>query len=371
MSLADKLAVFDAHLPLERARTIPSLWYFDDEIYRAECERVFGATWQCVGRADQLSRPGCYLTAEVAGQPILVVRGDDGVLRAFANVCRHKAALVMTDACGQASRLRCGYHGWTYDLAGRLRGTPQFEGVADFSRQENGLPAYTVDACGPLVFVHLGTPRASLADSLGPFAQAASQRQLEQLKFACRREYDLACNWKVFIDNYQDGGYHVPALHPALSGALDYKDYRTENFARGSVQISPMKPSDDPAVRAVRSGAVARYWWLFPNLMVNVYEGVMDVNVVLPLAPERCRVIFDFYFADVDSPGREKFIADSTAVAHQVQLEDQTICEQVQRGLGSRSYDTGRYSAKRESGCYHFHRLLAAYLRGSPNAATV
>src|SRR5262245_26909174 len=127
-SLRDKLQAFDPELPLERARTIPSSWYFDPEIYGAEGRTVFGSTWQAVGRADQVCRPGSFLTAEIAGEPVLVVRDEAGELRAFANVCRHRAAPLLTAPEGQVTRLRCRYHGWTYDLAGRLRGVPEFEG---------------------------------------------------------------------------------------------------------------------------------------------------------------------------------------------------------------------------------------------------
>src|SRR5262249_41929064 len=143
---------------LERAHTIPSLWYSDPEIYTAECQKVFGGTWQAIGRADQIAEPGSFCTAEIAGEPILVVRDEEGTLRAFHNVCRHRAARVIHEPSGKAGRLRCRYHGWTYDLTGRLRGTPEFEGVADFCRDEQGLVPLAVDTWGPLVWVHRGGP---------------------------------------------------------------------------------------------------------------------------------------------------------------------------------------------------------------------
>ena len=152
-NLRDKVGLFDPDLPLERARTIPSLWYFDADIYAAERRAVFAATWQVAGRLNQLSEPGSFVTAEIAGEPILVVRDAEGKLRAFFNVCRHRAARVVTEPEGTATRLRCRYHGWTYDLAGRLRGTPEFEGVADFRREEQGLVGLELDTWGPLVWV--------------------------------------------------------------------------------------------------------------------------------------------------------------------------------------------------------------------------
>jgi choline monooxygenase len=363
--LRQELAQFDDTLPLERARTISASWYFDTEIYEAERRAVFGDTWQVVGRTDQVTEPGAYLTATIAGEPILVIRDGDGVLRAFANVCRHRAAPLLTDAQGKVTKLRCRYHGWTYDLTGRLRGTPEFDGVLDFCREEQGLPPLAVATWGPLVCVHGGKQPGSLADHLAPLPQRTADRGLGELHFVERREYDLACNWKVYVDNYLDGGYHVNTVHPGLAGVLDYTHYRTEVAGMTSVQVSPLQPpgaGDDAAVARVRTGDMAMYWWIFPNFMMNVYQGVMDTNLVLPLGPDRCRVVFDFYFAHTGT-GADPFIRDSIAVAHQVQREDMQICEEVQRGLASRSYDTGRFSVRREIAGYYFHQLLARQLR--------
>jgi choline monooxygenase len=353
--------MFDPDLPLAQARTIPSSWYFDPELYAAECRSVFGGTWQAVGRADQVQEPGQFFTLDLAGEPLVVVRGDDGELRAFFNVCRHRAARVLPDAEGRVTRLRCRYHGWTYDLCGRLRGTPEFDGVADFRREDNGLPPVAVAAWGQLVWVHLGPSPPPLADFLAPLPERAGPLKLDSLRFAARREYRLACNWKVFVDNYLDGGYHVNTVHPGLAGVLDYSQYRTEIAGNTAVQISPLQASGG-AVGGVRAGSNAYYWWVFPNFMLNVYEGVMDTNLVLPLGPDACRVVFDFYFAGEDGPAAEAFRARSVEVAHQIQLEDVGICEEVQRGLRSGSFDTGRFSVRREAAGYHFHQLLARRL---------
>jgi choline monooxygenase len=359
--------MFDATLPLERARTIPSGWYLDEEIYQAEQRRVFAQTWQCVGRTDQLGEAGSFLTADIGGEPILVVRGEDQQLRAFSNVCRHRAAKVVPEACGRVAKLRCRYHGWTYDLAGKLRGVPEFDGVEGFARDANGLPGWHVATWGPLVFVHGGTSPRALLEFLDPVPSHRSTQAIDRLHFVERRVYDLACNWKVFVDNYLDGGYHVNTIHPSLSSVLDYSQYRTELTKHASVQVSPMRQPDpqheDASAAQVRTGDAAYYWWVFPNLMINLYAGIMDTNLVLPLGPDRCRVIFDFFFGDAATPNPEGYQAESMAVGHQIQLEDVGICEEVQRGLASRSFDTGRYSVRREAGVYHFHRLLAHHLR--------
>ncbi|HYV35349.1 MAG TPA: SRPBCC family protein [Gemmataceae bacterium] len=366
-TLADKLAAFDPNLPLSNAHTIPSQWYIDPEVHDAERHAIFGSTWQALGRADQVAEPGSFFTIDLAGDPILVLRDQQGILRAFYNVCRHKASQVINETQGKLTKLRCRYHGWTYDLAGALRGTPEFDGVEGFCREHNGLVPLAVEAWGPLVFVNAAPSNQikPLVDFLAPLPDRTANLGLEHLWFVQRREYEIACNWKVFVDNYLDGGYHVNTVHPALAGALDYSRYRTEIIGNTSVQSSPIIPSDDPAIAKVRTGDHAYYWWIFPNLMINMYSGVMDANVVLPLGPERCKVIFDFYFARTDGPDARQFIDQSMAVAHQVQLEDGEVCEQVQRGLRSRSYSTGRFSVRREAAGYHFHRLLASRLQAA------
>jgi choline monooxygenase len=363
--LTEKLRMFDPNAPLEHAHTIPSSWYSDPTIYAAECRSVFSNSWQAVGRTDQVAGPGSFFTADLAGEPILVVRDEQGVLRGFFNVCRHRAARVMPLAEGRATRLRCPYHGWTYDLAGQLRGTPEFEGVADFCREDNGLVPVAVDCWGPLVWVHLGPSPVPLADYLAPLPGRTAGLGIERLRVVERREYRLACNWKVYVDNFLDGGYHVNSVHPGLAGVLDYSQYRTEIAGNTAVQISPIRPpeSGKAAVGQVRTGDAAYYWWVFPNFMLNLYEGVMDTNLVLPLGPDSCRVVFDFYFAGTEGDEARRFITESIAVAEQVQREDIGICEEVQRGLGSRSFDTGRFSVRREAAGYHFHRLLARQLR--------
>jgi choline monooxygenase len=366
-TLREKLAAFDPELPLERARTVPASWYTDPEVAAAERRSVFGGSWQVVGRADQVAEPGSYLTAQVAGEPVLVVRDQGGELRAFFNVCRHRAAPILSEPCGHATKLRCPYHGWTYDLAGRLRGTPEFDGVADFRREDNGLVPVAVAVWGPAVWVHLGRPAQPLEAFLDPLPQRTAGPGFGRLRWAARRSYALACNWKVFVDNFLDGGYHVNAVHPSLAGILDYSQYRTEVFGQTSVQSSPLRPpeaGDDPSAASVRTGERAEYWWVFPNYMLNVYDNVMDSNWVLPLGPERCRVVFDFFFAQTEGADARRFMAESMEVAHKIQLEDAGICEAVQHGLGSRSYDTGRFSVRREVAGYHFHRLLARALRG-------
>ena len=357
------LAQYDDSAPLAEASTIPSRWYVDPRIAELERQTVFSNSWQMVGRAGQVEKPGQFVSARVTGEPIVVVRGNDNVLRGFFNVCRHHAAAVVTQPCGRTSLLRCPYHGWNYGLDGSLKGMPEFDGVKDFDRQKNGLVPIHADIWEQFVFVNLDPGAAGLREFLGGLVRRFEPLGISKLNYLESRVYDINCNWKVFVDNYLDGGYHVPHLHKGLNSVLDYKQYTIENEDRYCLQSSPMVTSDeDAATGATRKGDRAWYFWQYPNLMINCYEGYMDTNLVIPLDVDHCRVVFDFYFSDV-SDGRRAYNEQSVAVGARVQEEDLGICEDVQRGLKSRAYRAGRLSVRREAGEHLFHRLLAADLQ--------
>jgi choline monooxygenase len=361
--LADVLGEFDASLPLAEASTIPGTWYTDPRVWDLEKRTVFSRTWQVVGRASQVERPGQYVTAQIGDEPIVVVRGGDGTLRAFFNVCRHHAAAVMTEPEGCAERLRCPYHGWTYSLEGELKSPHELGDICNFDPAKNGLVPVRVEVWEQFVFVCLSPDAPSLAHDLGALAARIAPLGLGELRFAQRREYELACNWKVFVDNYLDGGYHVPYLHRGLNSILSFRDYTIETFDRVCLQSSPIDAAGGEAMTAsVRTGQ-ALYYWLYPNFMLNWYEGYLDTNLVVPLGLDRTKVVFDFYFADV-SPASQERNQKSMDVSERIQDEDHAICESVQRGLASRAYGAGRLSVRREGGENLFHRLLASDLRG-------
>ncbi|HVM93552.1 MAG TPA: aromatic ring-hydroxylating dioxygenase subunit alpha [Terriglobales bacterium] len=362
-TVAEILESYDAGAALAEASTIPAPWYVDERIAELERQTVFSRTWQVVGRVDQVAKAGQFVSATVAGEPIVAVRGNDGVLRAFYNVCRHHAAAVVTEPCGVASILHCPYHGWNYGLDGSLKGMPEFEGVRNFERSENGLVPVKVETWEQFVFVNLDPEAVPLAEFLGSLVKRVAPLGLGELHYFTSKTYDIACNWKVFVDNYLDGGYHVPHLHKGLSSVLDYKQYTIENEDRYCLQSSPMVTSDeDAATGATRKGDRAWYFWLYPNFMFNCYEGYLDMNLVIPLDVDHCRVVFDFYFGDLSESARA-YNEQSVAVGNRVQDEDLGICEAVQRGLKSRAYGAGRLSVRRESGEWWFHRLLAADLK--------
>ena len=364
-SIGQILELYDADAPLERASTIPAPWYTDSRVLELELRTVFRRNWQYAGRVDQLRTPGDYVAGELpGGEPVVVVRGQDEQLRGFFNVCRHHAAAVVTDAHGSARQFRCPYHGWTYALDGELKGTPDFTGVCDFDRSANGLVSLECAASAAWAWVKADHGGLSLEQFLGSdLIQRLDALGLEHLHWMERRSYTLDCNWKVFVDNYLDGGYHVPHLHKGLDSVLDYREYTIANGERCCLQSSPMvSEGADERTKAVRQGERAYYYWIYPNFMINCYGHAMDTNLVVPRGVDRTEVIFDFYFADVSSSARAANL-ESIAVSEQIQQEDVAICESVQRGLKSLAYGAGRLSVRREAGEHLFHRLLAHDLK--------
>ena len=366
MSIRKIIENYNPHASLSEASTVPASWYRDPRIFELEQRAVFSNAWQIVSRCDQVREPGCYITCSIAGEPVLVIRGNDGILRGFFNVCRHHAAAVMTEAEGKTQNLRCPYHGWAYSLEGALIYTPEFAGVADFERRVNGLVPIQIAEWQSWVAIKLEAGGPTLEEFLGDDVIEQSERlNLGHLNWLERRRYTVNCNWKVFVDNYLDGGYHVPHIHGALNSVLDYSNYTIETGERYCLQSSPIvTEKGDLKTAAVRTGKQARYYWIYPNFMINIYDGIMDTNLVVPRSVDKTDVVFDYYFADVSEHAREKNRA-SIAVSEQIQSEDVAICESVQGGLTSRSYDTGRLSVRREAGEHLFHKLLYADLQAA------
>jgi len=363
--LPDIINSYDPTAALDHAYTIPASWYVDHELYLLESKTVFPNTWQPAARLDQLRTAGSYVTTDIAGEPVVIVRGADDVLRAFFNVCRHHAAAVMTEPVGIAAQLRCPYHGWTYSLSGELKGTPDFAGVCNFDRSSNGLLPVAVAEWENWAFVKLNSDTPSLNNFLGQeLRDQITPLRLQNLHWQERRLYSFDCNWKVFVDNYLDGGYHVPYLHKGLDSVLDYSKYMIENGKHHCLQWSPLVSAGaETQTGAVRKGDRALYYWIYPNFMINWYEGVLDTNYVVPRGVDQTEVVFDFYFPDVVSAEARQRNLASIDVGQRIQDEDVAICKSVQRGLSSRAYQAGRLSVRREAGEHLFHRLLHSDLK--------
>lgn len=335
---------------LEHASALPARYYVGTDSAERDRLAVFARGWQLLARADQIASAGDHVVGEIAGVPLLLVRGDDGVLRALHNVCRHRAGpLALCDGRG-AKRLRCHYHGWTYALDGRLLSAPEMEDALDFDSASIRLPEARAAVWRGLVFAALD-PAAPLTEVLAEVDARLDSRSLEDYAFHRHYAYDMACDWKVYLDNYLEG-YHVPHIHPELNRMLDYRDYVVEPGRWSSLQHSSLT-SD----KALYGDGEALYWFVWPNTLLNVLPDRMQTNRVTPLGAGRCRVTFD-YFYPASTPDLDSRHAQDHAFSDLVQRQDIDMCEVVQRGLASGSYQSGRLNPKRENGVHHFQELL-------------
>lgn len=363
------LSDFQPTADLSVAETMPARWYVDPAFLDVEKDKIFWKTWQPVGRADMVRRAGDYFTCEVTGERLVVSRGTDGVLRAFYNVCAHRAGPV---AVGKGNRrsLQCKYHGWTYGLDGRLLAAPEFEGVNNWQKDAVCLPQVRIVEWGPFIFVNLDDNAPDFETVYGSIDAEIRRKgfQIDQMRAMERRDYEIDCNWKVYVDNYLEG-YHVPIAHPGLYRELDYDQYRVDTFRYYSSQYAPIRPAKEGEIqgrdrRYIRdeSEAEALYYWIFPNVMLNIYPDNMSINIILPIDHARTLTIFEWYFEEPGTGQGWESMQQTIAFSDEIQQEDIEICEAVQLGLGSRAYDKGRFSVKRENGVHHFQSLVHEYL---------
>jgi choline monooxygenase len=349
---------------IEDAWTLPSALYTDSKIFAVEKEKIFSRTWQVVGHSSQVSNPGDYFTTEVAGEPLLFVRGTDEKLRGFYNVCRHRAG-PPAEGCGSRKVFRCAYHGWTYDLDGTLISATEVEGVKGFRPEDFALASVRTEEWFDLVFVNLDPQATPLLLTLGELPKQANKFPFTKMKLFERRTYDMKCNWKTYVDNYLEG-YHLPSVHPGLNRELDFNAYVVEPHAGYVRQFSPIRgaqPGDATPRRyqEAHEELTTDYFWVFPNWMLNCYPDNVSLNIVLPLEPERTLAIFEWYLPEKEhtSPAAKA----SVEFSDQIQMEDVGICEAVQKNLRSRSYSRGRFSVKQEKGVHAFHRMYADLMR--------
>ncbi len=350
----------DAAKELELASALPARYYFGEDMLAMEQRSVFARSWQLVAHHNQLAEPGDHVVEKIGEVPVIVIRGQDGVLRAFPNVCRHRAGpLALCNGKG-ARALHCKYHGWTYTLEGQLRSAPEMQAAADFDVTNIRLPPLRVHEWQGLVFVALNEDVPAFDEVYGGIVERIAPIDLSAMRYLRRDSYDIDCNWKVYIDNFLEG-YHLPHVHPGLSKVLDYRAYDTELFPWYSLQSSPLRDGGE-----FYGEGEAFYYQVYPNVMLNIMPGRLQTNRILPLGPGRCRVEFDYYYAQ-DDKAMSRIAADQ-AFSDEVQIEDVTICEAVQKGLASGFYEAGRLCPKRESGVWHFQNLLRAAYAGDTGA---
>ena len=358
--------------PLREAQHLPGCVYDSSEILALEKEKVFMKDWLCLGRVEEVENPGDYITARVLDEPIVVARNPAGELNAFANVCAHRGVEVATGS-GNTQEFSCPYHGWLYDLDGRLVGAPYMKEAEGFDPAACRLKPLKLDVWAGWIFVTFDPDTAPLADSIAHFAEAFGFLRQEDCRLADKVVTEWDCNWKFLVENLMDF-YHVWALHEENFGRwIPKEDFNYELLDKGGFRIfyqaAPMTADGKsrfgvmPALDS-ESERFACGGYLAPNMNLLSRCDYVRPYVIWPLAANKTRAISYSLFPKehFDLPDFDERVRAYHDFLDQVVYEDRDMVQSLQRGMGSRHYRGGRMSHFEEpihnTIRYHVNRLF-------------
>jgi carnitine monooxygenase subunit len=339
-------------------RTMTYDLYTDPKILELEIKNIFSKSWQLVGHVSQLEKEGQFFTTEVAGEPIIVIRGNDGIIRAFYNVCPHRATKLEKSEAGRKKILQCKYHGWTFHLDGKLNKAPNFTEEEAQCISDRCLREVRMEILESLIFINLDDNCKPLKDSYGDFFERLSRFPfLGELKRVNVKTRVIKANWKAFIDNYLECD-HCHVAHPGFVNTLDMKNYQIVTCENYSVQGTVVKPNKqignvDLNKTEMQGG---EFYWLWPNLMITIYPGPGNMSAIqmIPIDHETTLGVYTYYFRNENLTPEEK---DLVAFAEQVRDEDVELVELEQIGFRSRAFNKGVYS-KSEKAIVQFHEMV-------------
>ncbi len=347
----------DLVVRMERGETLPAEWYTSREIFAAENANIFRKAWQYAGHAGQVTKAGDFFTVQFGDIPIVVTRDDEGVLRAMANVCCHRGSEVVLECAGNRKTLQCHYHGWTYNLDGSLRAAPRANEQESFAKERLALRQFAIEAWGPMIFVNPDLHAAPFRELMGglPALFERAGVDLGRLRMKRRDVYDMASNWKIVIENFNEC-YHCPIAHPKFSEVIDTDTYSADtSHEYFSTYYGPI---------IGRKDAGANYATLWPTVMfaLSARPQAMQVMRTWPVDAEHTRTTIDYFVSDDIT---EKEMGDYVEFSDLVQREDIVLCESVQRGLRSGVIEHGELMLSRERGIQHFQKLVHRFVTGA------
>jgi choline monooxygenase len=350
---------------IARAKTIDKQVYTSPVFWEGSKEKIFAPSWQYVGHVGLVPEVGCVwpftMLDGFLNEPLLLSRSENDQVHCLSNVCTHRGNLLAYEPC-KSSRLRCKYHGRLFGLDGRFQFMPEFTNVENFPSEEDHLKQLPLFQWGNLLFASLN-PEHPPEHFFGDMMQRVGWLPLDKLVFRpdLSKDYQVKAHWALYCENYLEG-FHIPFVHGGLNAVLDWSSYTTELFRYANLQLGIGKKGDicfdlPPDSPDYGKDVAAYYFWVFPNMMFNFYPWGLSFNLVEPLGPESCRVRFMVYVYD-----ETKLNTGAGSGLDQVELEDEEIVENVQRGIRSRFYQHGRYAPEHEQGTHHIHQLLADFL---------
>ncbi|HEX5688431.1 MAG TPA: aromatic ring-hydroxylating dioxygenase subunit alpha, partial [Roseiflexaceae bacterium] len=291
------------------AYTLPRQYYVAEDVFQAERERIFLRQWVCVGRAEQLQSPGDYFLTEIGGESLIVVRGREGELRAFFNVCRHRGTRMCTEASGHfAGSIQCPYHAWTYALDGQLIAARYMRDTAGFDQADYPLHQVALAEWEGFILLNLAPEPEPFERAFAPLIAKFTRWDMPHLRLAQRIEYDVQANWKMIFQNYSEC-YHCSLIHPALVQLSPPRSGRNDltagPFLGGYMDLRAAAESltvgghtGRPPLGEVRGADLRRvyYYSIFPNMLLSLHPDYAMAHTLWPLAPGRTRIVCEWYF---------------------------------------------------------------------------
>lgn len=333
------------------SRTLPPDWYWDEAIHRRERQAIFAGNWALFGPELGLVEPGVWRAETVNGWPIFVIRGEDGRLRGFHNVCRHRAAALFADGAGRCGAIRCPYHAWSYDHAGRLLKTPGFGELPGFDPAEHGLFPVRVDVWRGLVFVAIGADAPALDDWLGSIPDLCREFPLApEMDYHGSFVVTGRANWKTYCDNTVEG-YHLPYVHRRLNQAVEPKETKLCALDEGRLVVFDVRYRGDGS--SLR-GARGIWFYRFPGFQTVVGERGFKAERIEPMGPGGLKSTSWAWYREL--PAAER--TDAFAWAEAIVREDLGICETVQTNLAAGVYREGLLSPQQEPHVARFQALV-------------
>jgi len=359
-----------------KRRTLPARAYTSPEVYEAELRDVFLKAWNFACHVSDVAEPGRYWTTRIAGEPVVVLRDRDGQLRALSNVCRHRASVILEGAGACPKVLRCPYHGWTYRQDGQLAAVPEARGFEDLDREAVRLPQFRVGELSGLVFVCMSEETEPLDTYFGDLPEKLARLRIAELKASRRYRAAYDHNWKVIADNYLEG-YHIPVGHPGLLRLLDYKGYIATPGTRHSWIDGPMrdKPSKNYQERLYQRlmrpmagfpDDLAGSWTyvhLWPATFIDIYPDQIDTWQLFPAGLRHTKTEARIYHSGSGALRDRVTRAVNWRFNSKVMDEDVELCDRVQEGLESRTYERGVLN-RNENAVLHFHDQLREAVPG-------
>ena len=350
---------------IAKAKTLPSEFYTDPKYFDETRKKIFSRSWQFAGDITRIKEPGsCYPFTLLDGyldDPLLLVKNTGGEINCLSNVCTHRGNILISEPC-KANNIRCKYHGRLFDLDGNFKSMPEFKEVKNFPSPNDDLHKLGLHKWGNWLFI--SPDKKSVAKKF--FKQMMNRIAWMPVEdFVYRpdlsKEYHINAHWALYCENYLEG-FHIPFVHSDLNAVIDYGNYSTELFKYSNLQTGFAKKEEacfEPPISSPDHGKkiAAYYFWVFPNMMFNFYPWGCSLNIVIPVAPDRTKVSFFSYVWK-----EEKLNAGAGGSLDKVEMEDEEVVQNVQKGIRSRFYTHGRYSVTKEKGTHHFHRLICEFM---------